>query len=78
VESPGLAKGSIMVKNILYLLQPSISADSSISFGIPAIKLVRIKTEIGSAKATSGPIMALILSYIPRLLVIWNTGINVM
>ena len=37
VESPDLDSGRIMEKKFLYLLQPSISADSSTSLGIVII-----------------------------------------
>jgi len=53
VAIPALLKGNIMVKNILYLLLPSISAASSNSLGIDAIKAVKRNTEIGKLKANN-------------------------
>lgn len=52
VDRPDLDKGKMMEKKLRYLLQPSISADSSISLGMVDIKAVWINTDMGKAKVT--------------------------
>ena len=52
VDRPDLDRGKMMEKKLRYLLQPSISADSSISLGMVDIKAVWINTDMGKAKVT--------------------------
>ncbi len=44
--------GKIILQNTPFILQPSITAASSISFGNVAIKPLSMKMEVGRANAT--------------------------